>query len=51
MSRGDYAPDEDGVVAEILRHLAEIVPGVPASPTTIPRTLPLTSCGNCWSDC
>ena len=27
MSRGDYAPDEDGVVAEILRHLAEIGAG------------------------
>ena len=27
MSRGDYAPDQDGVVAEILRHLAEIGAG------------------------
>ena len=27
MPRGEYAPDQDGVVADILRHLAEIGAG------------------------
>ena len=48
---GEYAPDQDGVVADILRHLAEIGAGRSSITDDDLANAPMTSCGSCWWAC